>query len=129
MTVARKFVYTDDLAIMHSAENWQSLEGTLTQDMATLTLFLQKWKLKLSTSKAVTAAFHLYKEAVRELEVAAEGRILPFSAERNHRGIKLDRSFTYRRHLESLREKLTARVGLLRRLAESSWRLVPERCA
>ena len=34
--VARKFVYADDLAIMHSAEDWQSLEGTLAQDMATL---------------------------------------------------------------------------------------------
>ena len=34
VTVARKFVYADDLAIMHAVEDWQSLEGTLTQDMA-----------------------------------------------------------------------------------------------
>jgi len=33
----------------------------------------------------------------------------------------LDRSFTYRRHLESLRKKLTSRVGLLGRLAGSGW--------
>ena len=51
VTVARKFVYADDLAIMHSAEDWQSLEGTLTQDMANLSSYLQKWKLKLSTTK------------------------------------------------------------------------------
>ena len=37
-TVARKFVYADDLATMHFAEDWQSLQGTLTQDMATLSL-------------------------------------------------------------------------------------------
>ena len=49
VTVARKFVYADDLAIMQSAEDWQSLEGTLTQDMATLSSYLQKWKLKLSS--------------------------------------------------------------------------------
>jgi len=33
----------------------------------------------------------------------------------------LDRSLTYRRHLESLRKKLTSRVPLLRRLAGSCW--------
>ena len=91
--------------------------------MATLSPYLQKWKLKLSTTKTVTAAFHLYnKEAARELKVAAEGLILPFSADLTYLGIKLDRSLTYRRHLQSLRKKLTTRVGLLRRLTGSSWR-------
>jgi len=36
-------------------------------------------------------------------------------------GVTLDRSLTYRRHLESLRKKLTSRVALLRRLAGSGW--------
>ena len=122
VTVTRKFVYAEDLAIMHSAEDWQSVEGTLTQDLATLSSYLQKRNLKLSTTKTVTAAFHLHnKEASRELKMAAKGRILPFSAEPTYLGIKLDGSLTYRRLLESLRKKLTTRVGLLRGLAESSW--------
>ena len=62
VTVFRKFVYADDVPIMHSAEEWQSLEGTLTQDMATLSSYLQKWKLKLSTTKTITAAFHLHSK-------------------------------------------------------------------
>ena len=33
----------------------------------------------------------------------------------------MDRSLTYRRHLESLRKKLTSRFALLRLLAGSSW--------
>ena len=67
-------------------------------------------------------AFHLYnKEATRELKVAAKGHILPFSADLTYLGVKLDRSLTYRQHLESLRKKLPTRVGLLRRLAGSSW--------
>ena len=95
-TVARKFVYAHDLAIMHSAEDWQSVEGTLTQDMATVSPYLQKWKLKLSATKTVTSVFHLYnKETIRELKVAAEGRILPFSAEPTYLGVKLDRSLPY----------------------------------
>ena len=83
--------------MMHSAEDWQSLEGTLTQDMATLSLYLQKWKLKLSATKTVTAAFHLFnEEATRELKAATEGRILSFSAEPTYLGVKLDRSLSYR---------------------------------
>ena len=98
-TVAKKCAYADDLAIMHSAKDWKMLEGTLTQDMATLSSYLQKWKLKLRTSKTVTAAFHLHnKEARRELKVAVEGRALPFSAEPAYLGVKLDRALTYRQH-------------------------------
>ena len=94
------------------------MEGTLTQGMVTLSSYLQRWKLKLITTKTVTAAFHLYnKEATRELKVAAEGRILLFSAEPTYLGVKLDRSLSYRRHLVSLRKKLPTCVGLLRRLA------------
>jgi len=33
----------------------------------------------------------------------------------------LDRSLTYRRHLELLRHKLTSRVALLRQLTDSGW--------
>ena len=79
-TVSKKFAYADDLAILHSTGDWQTLEGTLTQHMKTLSSYLQKWKLKLSVNKTVTAAFHLYnREARRELTINVEGRALPFS--------------------------------------------------
>ena len=35
--------------------------------------------------------------------------------------VKLDRSLTYRPHLEALRKKLCARVSLLKRLAVTAW--------
>ena len=58
-TISKKFAYTDDLAILHSTGDWQTLEGTLTQYIKTLSSYLQKWKLKLSVNKTVTAAFPL----------------------------------------------------------------------
>ena len=42
VTVVRKLVYADDLVVMSSAEDWQSLKGTLTQNMATRSSYLQK---------------------------------------------------------------------------------------
>jgi len=48
--------------------------GTLNQDMATLSTYLRKWKLKLSINKTVSIAFHLYnKEARQEALPSKEG--------------------------------------------------------
>jgi len=98
------------------------VEGALSKDMATVSEYLQTWKLKLSTTKTVSAVFHLNnKDAKRELKVSFNNETLPFFSEPKYLGVTLDRSLTYRRHLESLRKKLTSRVALLRRLAGSVW--------
>ena len=68
------------------------------------------------------ATFHLYdREARRELTINVEGRALPFPTTPIYLGVKLDKALAFRQHLESLRKKLTTRVGLLRRLAGLSW--------
>ena len=121
-TVSRKYAYADDLALVYSAGDWQSLEGTLSQDMQTLAAYLRKWRLKLSEAKTVSAAFHLNnREAKRELRININGTPLPCCAEPTYLGVTLDRSLTFRRHLESLRKKLTARVALMRQLVRSDW--------
>jgi len=61
------------------------------------------------------------KEAKRELKVNFNNETLPFCSESKYFGVTLDRSLTYRRHLELLRKKLTSRVALLRQLAGSGW--------
>ena len=51
--ISRKFAYADDLALLHSSGNWKDLEATLSQDMSTLSAYLQTWRLKLSHTKTV----------------------------------------------------------------------------
>ena len=120
--ISRKFAYADDLALLHSSGNWKDLEGTLSQDMSTLSAYLQTWRLKLSHTKTETAAFHLNnREAKRELKVYKNGRLLPFCQTPTYLGVKLDRSITFRHHLVALRKKLSSRVTLLRRLVGSGW--------
>ena len=120
--ISRKFAYADDLALLHSSGNWKDLEGTLSQDMSTLLAYLQTWRLKLSHTKTVTAAFRLNnREAKRELKVYNNDRLLPFCPTPTYLGIKLDRSLTFRHHLVALRKKLSSRVTLLRRLVGSGW--------
>ena len=87
------------------------LERTLSEDMTTLSAYLQTWRLKLSHAKTVTAAFYLhYREAKRELKVKNNGKISPFFPVPTYLGVKLDRALTYRHHLEALRKKLSTRV-------------------
>ena len=116
---SKKFAYADDLAILHTSGDWKELES---QDMTALSEHLQTWRLKLSHTKTVTAAFHLHnREAKCELKVYNIGKTLPFCPVPTYLGVKLDRSLTYRPHLEALCKKLCARVSLLRRLAGTGW--------
>ena len=120
--IFRKFSYADDLALLHSSGNWKDLEGTLRQDMSTLSVYLQTWRLKLSHTKTVRAAFYLNnREAKRELKVCNNGRRLPFCLTPTYLGVKLDRSLTFCHHLVILRKKLSSCVTLLRQLVGSGW--------
>ena len=70
----------------------------------------------------MTTAFHLNnREAKRELKIFNNGKQLPYCPTPTYLGVKLDRSLTFRHHLEALRKKLSTRVTLLRRLARSGW--------
>ena len=120
--IPREFAYADDLALLPSSGNWKDLEKTLSQDMSTLSAYFQTWRLKLSHTKTMTAAFHLNnRKAKRELKVYNNNRLLPFYPTPTYLRVKLDRSLTFRHHLVALRKKLSSRVTLLRRLVGSGW--------
>ena len=116
--ISRKFAY----ALLHSSENWMDLEGTLSQDMSTLSAYLQTWKLKLSHTKTVIAAFHLNnREAKHELKVYNNSRLLLFCPTPTYLGIKLDRLLTFCHHLVAVRKKLSLHITLLRQLMGLGW--------
>jgi len=100
-TVSRKYAYANNLAIMHADGDWQTVEGVLSKDVATLGEYYQTWKLRLSTTKAVSAVFHLNnKEAKCELKVNVDNETLLFCSESKYIGVMLDRMLTCCRHLE-----------------------------
>ena len=120
-TISSKFAYADDLALVHTAGDWRTFDKTISQNMATLQTYRQKLKLNLSKTKTVSYLFHLTNREVKpELSVDLNNMPLPFCAISKYPGVTLDRFLTYR-HLESLRQKVSTRVSLIRRLAETTW--------
>ncbi|KAJ3582500.1 hypothetical protein NHX12_000544 [Muraenolepis orangiensis] len=90
--------------------------------MGILTAYLRKWRLQLSTGKTVSAAYHLCnREAKRELSVSVDNKRLEHQLAPKYLGVRLDRTLSYKRHLEEVRAKVTARVSLIRRLAGTTW--------
>ena len=120
--IFRKFVYADDLALLHSSGNWKDLEETLSQDMSTLSAYLQTWRLKLNYTKTMTAFFHLNNREVKhELKVYNNDRLLLFCPTPTYLGVKLDRSLKFCHHLVALCKKLSLHVTLLRQLVGLGW--------
>ena len=107
-TASRKYAYADDLALLHFSENWKDLEGTLSEDMATLSAYHGNGSLSLSRGQ-------------RGLKVYANGKLLPFCPVSACLRVKLGRSLQFRHHLATFRIQLATRVTLLRQLAGTEW--------
>ena len=121
-TPSKRYGYADDLVLLAAHQTWEKVEETLNQDMQSLSEYLSIWRLKLSTAKTTTTAFHLNnRDTHRQLDVVVNGAPLPNNNNPVYLGVTLDRFHTYKKHFESLQSKVNARSGLLCRLAGSSW--------
>ena len=99
---SQKYAYADDLALLYASRDWKVVEDTLSQDMTTLSACLQTGRLKLSNTKMVTAAFYRnHRHAKRELNLYNNGNVLSPYAVPTYLGVKLDRSLTFRHHLDA----------------------------
>ena len=80
-TLSKKYGYTDDIAILLSNKNWETIESGLTADMNILSSYLTNWCLKLSVAKTMSSAFHLNnQEASHELHITVDNNRLQFQA-------------------------------------------------
>ena len=121
-TTSMQYGYVDDLALLAADDTWEKVEETLNHDMQAITNYLQKWRLILSTAKTTSTAFHLNnRDSQRQLAVSVNGIMLPNCEHPVYLGVTLDRTLTYKHHIEALRRKVNVRNGLHRCLAGSTW--------
>ena len=98
------------------------LECSLTADMARMAQYCQRWRLKPSVTKTVSSVFHLHNaSASRELTVILNGARLKHDPQPVYLGVTLDRTLSYREHLQKTANKLKTRNNLLMKLVGTTW--------
>ena len=116
-----KFTYADDMAILFSYQEKKIIESTLSADLTSLQRYFHNWRLKLSTSKTVSSYFHLANRLVStELNIQIHDVKISFEKHPKYLCVTLDRTLSYKSHIEGLAAKIYARNNLLRRLAGCS---------
>jgi len=82
-------------------------ENTQTNDLCLLERYFHKWRLRPNPDKTEVCGFHLNnKEANRELNVQLKGAKVNHNFTPKYLGELLDRSLTFRNHIEKLQKKL-----------------------
>ena len=83
-----QYGYADDLALLHSDQEWCKVERTLSVDTQKIMDYLSAWRLKLSMAKTITTAFHLInQEAKRQFAIFPNGSRLQHSSTPKYLGV------------------------------------------
>ena len=90
-TICRKFIYADDICLGTQAPTFIELECNLTADMARMTEYCRRWRLKPSVTKTVSSVFHLHNaRADKELKVVMDKQHLRHDPNPVYLGVTLD---------------------------------------
>jgi hypothetical protein len=105
------YLYADDLAIALQDREFSKVETTLTG----LTQYYIDNSLRVNPAKTQACAFHLRnKEAKRTLNIKWNGQNIEHCSHPVYLGVTLDRTLSYKQHVEKTRCKANTRVNILK---------------
>jgi hypothetical protein len=103
--------YADDTALLASDRNPLTASGKLQRGLDDVTEWLQRWRIKASTTKSVQVTFSLKKGNCPP--VSLDNAILPHTDSVRYLGLHLDRRLTWKNHIKAKREELNIRFKTL----------------
>ena len=111
------FQFADDIALAVQCSDFSVCEKVLEGDLSLLANYLKNWRLTPNPSKSEVSVFHLNnREANRYLKVLFEDVQVRFNPTPVYLGITLDRTLSFKPHLENLAKKIGSRVSIIRKL-------------
>ena len=95
------------------------LESALSLDNEHLNEFFDYWKLRLKEDSGDLISPG--QQAARKLKVTLAGDVVVHEFAPKYLGVTLDRSPTYRKHTENVRDKVKSRLNIISKLAGTDW--------
>ena len=121
-TKSVKLGYADDWALSYQSKDWEELESVLSRDTTDLKYYFDKWYLKMNMTKTVSSVFHLNnKQAQNPLTITVDNKTLPIEREPKNLGVTLDRTLSYKAHIQGIAKKVNKRNCIIRKIAGTSW--------
>lgn len=121
-TKSRKFIYADDILLVSQTPSFPEAEQILTADLKKLDTYFQKWCLRPNLQKTVVSVFHLRnKFANYKPSITIRNQSLQHCPFPKYLGVTLDRSLTYKHHINNTAAKIKSRNNILQKLAGTSW--------
>ena len=118
----RRFIYADDLCIATQSRSFKTIEERLTRALSSLSDYYKKWHLKANPTKTQVCSFHLNNhQANRKLQIKWENKDLESHPHPVYLGVTLDRTLSFKEHVDKLRKKVVTRNNLLSKIASTKW--------
>ena len=121
-TDCRKFTYADDICLALQAKTSEDLNRRINEDMSLISAYCKQWRLQPSVNKTVSSVFHLHNaRCEQELDIYLNGSRIKHDHKPVYLGVTLDRTLTYKDHLQKTAAKIRTRNNLLQMLANTKW--------
>jgi hypothetical protein len=121
-TAAKMFQFADDIAVTYKAKTFDECENNLEADIEVLNQFLHRCCLQMNPGKTEICVFHLNTHAANiHLDVMLNGTSIKHVDHPKNLGVTLDRTLTFKSHLEKAAKKVSSRVNLVRKVADTKW--------
>ena len=118
----RSLIYADDLCITTQFPAFSQVESTIEEELSELTEYYGNNSLRANPDKTQVTAFHLRnREVMRSLKVSWNGVDLENTTHPKYLGVTLDRTLSYKQHIQNTKMKVATRNNLLKKLANSKW--------
>ena len=117
-----KALFADDLIIWTTEKYPILARAKLRKALSIIGVYCNFWKLRVNSQKSVYSIFtRSHVQAARNVNLTIDGKPLTKVENPAYLGVTLDRQLTMKPFMQSLKEKASKRLNLVKTLATTTW--------